>query len=1204
MAKEIMDTLKSKYGSDFSLTLKNDESRLDLSNFSVLLRELGASAPSNQSEMNITQMATNRDSGFSVVTQDIFNQLDSSSQRAYNNAVLLGDMPMIQGVDHTMLMDYPVQSIGANVYNDWSRTDVRPEEIDGGIAGRVSNDGGVAVYQNNPNAAPFRRILYGRSKIPANIPFGIYQDDSNNATDDFLFIGYILAEGKLSTLLEVYVDGVKAYNANGTYNNAPNLVNFSDFLEVAFRNGTIGQAALGVIHNDDGTVDANAQLNNIAAAAVSLRYGEQFFTGVPSIWFDARRVLPFDPAFSSENLANGENPVAVLYDYLTSTRYGVGLDIALLDTDSFATAYSVCNDFVASQRRYTFNGIITQDGDHQSHILEILKTFDGELFPSNGKLKVKAGKYVAPNTNYNITETDLLQKPQISFTRIGADLYNTVRGTFIDEAEKWQPVDYPEIKSDAYISDDGELLETSFDLPYCTNALEAQRRAKIELLKSRNKISVTVELPLKFSELDIGDLVNFSYEKWSFVDKLFEVASMDLLLNDPLNLRLAVTLQEARSDCWDFNANEEISTDSLKQPVYFNPRNVAAPTNTQIASSATINEDKQYEYLVDASWTLPFNPYYSYTGANLQYEPVLNSNSWFNVRTEVLFGDDAVTFRTPHVDLRHRVELTNYSNIGWRSDRVLTGAVLVSRDISPPSAISAVNAESLYNKVILRWDAPLDLDLAGYRIYVYNGVASDNPTQPTLPDFEIDKSDAFIHSVPRGEETHRFYWITPVDISGNEGDAITTGAVSLVTESTRYNAGQLYYVADDDDPANEPPEFTEAQKNAMTFDFNTGEWSTLPTGWSSSQPTVTAEDGKVIYSLNYAVRELDGPAGQQVVNTERPYPFLKFTGLVTFASLNTELADPLSTQITTIDGAKITTGVLSADRIEAGSVTASKLFLNGSMLEATSSDQLQVAEGGVGTLQVTKNAISSYKIYDRATTTIHTLLDSTTNPGADDYYDNNSIYPYSFLRSGGDTPEMPSYWRSSRQYTYFNAGDKRSYDATNLYKSSALREWVDTGFTMAFQVYLEPWSGAMGGTSSVYPQLFPTDFYFNFEVDVGYLTLSSDGRDRLGIEYGQHLNFIVLQTLEYDRVIQHDKPDTRSVTMPVFFRPTDGLLMKREWDASDPLNNNTSLGNYVYWPAIRVRWAGFYAKNFTQDEYYDTVIFHKVPYIAVTDIKR
>lgn len=1203
MAKEIMDTLKSKYGSDFSLTLKNDESRLDLSNFSVLLRELGASAPSNQSEMNITQMATNRDSGFSVVTQDVFNQLDSSSQRAYNNAVLLGDMPMIQGVDHTMLMDYPVQSIGANVYNDWSRTDVRPEEIDGGIAGRVSNDGGIAVYQNNPNSAPFRRVLYGRSKIPANIPFGIYQDDSNNATDDFLFIGYILAEGKLSDLLEVYIDGIKAYNSDGSYNDAPNLVNFSDFLEVAYRNGTVGQTALGVIHNDDGTVDANAQLNTIAAAAVSLRYGEQFFTGIPSIWFDARRVLSFDPALSSESLENATNPVAVLYDYLTSTRYGVGLDVSLLDTDSFATAYSVCNDLVASQRRYTFNGIITQDGDHQSHILEILKAFDGELFPSNGKLKVRAGKYVAPNTNYNIAEIDLLQKPQISFTRIGGDLYNTVRGTFIDENEKWQPVDYPEIKSDAYISDDGETLETSFDLPYCTNALEAQRRAKIELLKSRNKVSVTVELPLKFSELDIGDLVNFSYEKWSFVDKLFEVASMDLLLNDPLNLRLAVTLQEARSDCWDFDANEEISTDSLKQPVYFNPRSVAAPTNTSISSSATINQDKQYEYLVDASWTLPFNPYYNYTGANLQYEPVLNSNSWFNVSTELLFGDDAVTFRTPYVDKRHRVELTNYSNIGWRSNRVLTDAVLVSRDVSAPSAISAVSAESLYNKVILRWDAPQDLDLAGYRIYVYNGVASDNPTQPTNPDFEIDKSDAFIHSVPRGAETHRFYWITPVDISGNEGAAITTGAVSLVTESTRYNAGQLYYVADDDDPANEPPEFTEAQKNAMTFDFNTGEWSTLPTGWSSSQPTVTAEDGKVIYSLNYAVRELDGPAGQQVVNTERPYPFLKFTGLVTFASLNDELADPSSTQITTIDGAKITTGVLSADRIEAGSVTASKLFLNGSMLEATSSDQLQVAEGGIGTLQVTKNAISSYTVYDRATTTIHTLVRTPNDPNVLDYYDNNSIYGYSYLRNNSGTDTMPSSWRAGQRWTYFNADDKRSFPASNRLLTSTSREWIDTGFSLAFQVYLEPFSVAMGGSSSVYPQLFPNDLYFNAEIKVGYLTLSSDKVDQLGIEYDEHLQFITLQTLEYDRVIQHDRPDTRSVTMPVFFRPADGLNMKSEYDASDPLNNGSFNGDYVYWPAIRVEWAGFYGP-FTTQEYNNTVVFHKVPYIAVTDIKR
>lgn len=1196
-----LEGLYDQYGDSFSLAQHNNN-RIDNNRLATFARHLN---PNVTDDMSIREMVTDRSTGFSIITQDIFNELDTNSQRAYNNAVLLGDLPLIQSVDHTLLMDYPVESIGANVYNEWTRTDIKPEDIEGGIAGKVDNDGGIAIYQTSPNPTPFRRISYGETKVSANIPFAMFQDDSTSATDDKLYVGYILGEGVIGDYIQVHTDGVLAFESGIGYEISPTGVDFDDFLEVTLRRGTIGQAHAGIIKNDDGTDDTSATLAGVAYVVLGMTYGPQYFTGVPTVWFKVKRQLEFAPKSLTASTSVSSNPVAVIYDYLTNTRYGIGLPIELIDTDAFADAYDICDEQVAAQDRYTFNGSILQDGDHQKHLNEMLKTCDGDLYQSNGKISISVGKYVSPNTNYDISEVDLLAKPQISFTRNSSDLYNRVRGTFIDSSDNYQPVDYPEIASDTYANDDGEELETTFDLPFTTTSLEAQRRAKIELLKSRNKVAVTVRLPLKYAELEINDIVRFSYDQWDWTNKLFSVNSIDLMNSDPLNIHLVLTLQEARSDLWDYSADEEISQNSVKPVTTFTQKTIAAVTNTSVSTTVDINEDKQYVYYVNASWTNPYHPYYSYTAVKMYQQ---TNGTWYLARTEVLYGDDTVSMPTRYVGQPHRFVITNYTNGGYASPPTVTSNITVSRDTIAPSSITNLTTESLYNKVVLRWTEPTDLDLAGYKIYIYNGDATDTPTQPATEDYLIDKSNAFVHTVVRSSETARFYWIAPVDISGNEGTAVASSAVTLVTEATRYNAGQLYYVADDDSAENAPDEFTEAQRSAMSFNFATGEWSSLPTGWSSSQPTVEAQSGEVIYSLNYAIRELDGPAGTQVVNTEAPYPFLKFTGLVTFSSLNSELGDPSSTLITTIDGAKITTGTIEADRISANSITASKLFLNGSMLEATSSDQLQVAEGGIGTLQVTKNAISSYTVYDRTSNNLDTLAPDRTDPTIYEFWDNNYIYGYEYLRRNNSDRALPTIgspysYTGGQRYIYFSSADKRTYSYANRAITSTGREWVDTGFSMAFEVTLIPWSNPFGGSSSLYGQLMQSGRYFSYEIDVGYMTLTSDKADQLGIEYDEHLNFIPLQTLSYFKTIKQDNTDVRSVTMPVFFRPADGLNMKQEYDATDPEGNSSYRGDFVYWPAIRVKHDGLSGYT-TTDEYEDTMINLKVEYIAVTDIKR
>ena len=82
-----------------------------------------------------------------------------------------------------------------------------------------------------------------------------------------------------------------------------------------------------------------------------------------------------------------------------------------------------------------------------------------------------------------------------------------------------------------------------------------------------------------------------------------------------------------------------------------------------------------------------------------------------------------------------------------------------------------------------------------------------------------------------------------------------------------------------------------------------------------------------------------------------PYKAINFNGLVTFTNLNNELADPDSTEITTIDGGLIKTGLVEADRIKIDNSTIDTATIGG--VEA-----LVIKNLGVQTIHVGDNQIT------------------------------------------------------------------------------------------------------------------------------------------------------------------------------------------------------------------------------------------------------
>ena len=71
------------------------------------------------------------------------------------------------------------------------------------------------------------------------------------------------------------------------------------------------------------------------------------------------------------------------------------------------------------------------------------------------------------------------------------NLYNAVRGNFMNAARNYQPDEFPPILNSTFSTEDGETLYTETNFPCCTDIFEAQRNAMIVSRVSRDQRVVT-----------------------------------------------------------------------------------------------------------------------------------------------------------------------------------------------------------------------------------------------------------------------------------------------------------------------------------------------------------------------------------------------------------------------------------------------------------------------------------------------------------------------------------------------------------------------------------------------------------------------------------------------------------------------------------------------------------------------------------------
>lgn len=510
-----------------------------------------------------------------------------------------------------------------------------------GIGDTVANS---AITANEASGVAAIPIVYGRRKVGARRVFMNVTDNNSK-----LHIVMAMAEGEIGRIRKVFFDGVLVVDftipsavvtgdqVNGeSIDGTENVIvstKHRNNMKMRYRLGSTTQSAIGYLTGKFPTEwPSTAQCKGVAIAYFELNFNRDVYSAVPQITFeiDGKKIAKVDNLASTYSVAYrgttantitytepaspyndsyGANPADVIYDYMTNSLYGKGIDPAHIDIDTFIAAKGFCSttinaDFGADNEtftRYFINGHLSPDDTVYNNIKRLLACFQGYLIFSNGKYQLKinrerVGDELTTSNLFLFDESNIIGRYDL---QLGSkqNRFNRVKYSYWDADQDYASnIQY--YYDDAYkLLDNGVVLEREIDMPMITDVRQAQYLAATILNQSRFQTTINFTCVYTALEVEIGDIVRLTHTNLGFTDKLFRVLGMSLNQDGTIQ----VTAVEFDDSVYTINSLPAIP---LAGTVTFPDFTTVAPPTSLIATPQVQTQgDGTKIVLIAASWT-------------------------------------------------------------------------------------------------------------------------------------------------------------------------------------------------------------------------------------------------------------------------------------------------------------------------------------------------------------------------------------------------------------------------------------------------------------------------------------------------------------------------------------------------------------------------------------------------------------------------
>lgn len=497
------------------------------------------------------------------------------------------------------------------------------------LKSQLNQERGIQIKANTISTAESLRVIYGKHRVGGN---DVYMNTASKH-NRILWIIQGIGEGTLDSIYQVdSVDQVFVDDTLYTELNAKD----TDHTLIAynFYDGSPTQnISDGGLWADFSAAnkDYTDNLRNTAFMLWKFRWNEDVFRGIPSRELVIKGRKLYD--FRTSTTAWSDNPVLALYDFFTNSRYGIGIDSAIIDTVSWGDVADYCDKIYPYDSRtgpkFKVNYVINVGGiPAWDAINGLLELFRGTLNYYNGTYYLRFADLNEEASVLTIEDKHIVQnengKASLRLSQpTSTNIPTAIRVTFIDAEKDWT--------EDSFIISDEESVVHDVCFEGCTDKEIAGILGHYEL----ERLQLNRGLSGKFRDdcifLEPGDIINFNSSSFAIEDQPMRVMSVGHSQIGLVDLALQYEALELYNDSYD------IVLDNIYKV------NLPDPTDPSSIANATIEEELYYYRLrsfsrLKISFTIPDDdPWFKHvevwvsTDGNVEanYKHQFNSNENF-----------------------------------------------------------------------------------------------------------------------------------------------------------------------------------------------------------------------------------------------------------------------------------------------------------------------------------------------------------------------------------------------------------------------------------------------------------------------------------------------------------------------------------------------------------------------------------------------
>lgn len=511
------------------------------------------------------------------------------------------------------------------------------------------------------------------------------------------------------------------------------------------------------------------KLTGIAHLVVRLRFQPDLFTGgIPSISAEVRGKKVLDPRTSVT--AYSDNWALIVLDYLRG-EYGLAATSEEIDTATFIAAANLADESVqidaigTMQKRYILNGSFTLDRQPIDVLEEMLAPAGGALVYTAGQYRLYGGAYQAPTVF--LTTDDLASDVEVVTKPPRRELFNSVRGNYIDPNAFWQAYPMPPLEWAPFIAEDGEQIWRELELPWVLDAPRALRVAKQLLLRSRQGVTIRASFKYASLNLSVWQIVGMTVPDLGWTDKPFRITGWSFSPDTGL---ITLTMQEEQiaSYAWGYETDGSATAPDFPDTTLIDPFQTPAPAGLSVTEELYVTRDGAgVRTKAVLNWLTPASPFV--TGYDIEFKPAAET-VWRPAAPVTTAPGEVLDLAPGTWDFRVRARSLVAAGAWATVQREIGGLAA-----QPPSAITGLSLSTIGGMAFLRWDRSQDLDVrVGGRYEVRHTPETAAPTWAGATSLgEALSGEQTTAVLPLKPGT---YFIRAIDASGIYGPDASIGA--------------------------------------------------------------------------------------------------------------------------------------------------------------------------------------------------------------------------------------------------------------------------------------------------------------------------------------------------------------------------------------------------------------------------------------------